>query len=179
METHYNILRQLYDYQFPLACTPVEFEQCHRTFIQTHNTTAHERLLKDRRLPPTPVEVLGTAKGRPYAPEAPARHFAQAVFPRTTNRYGCVTVHSYHVYVAVGLPHTQVLPWVAGTQSSGAARQEAPAQALPLDDQSSARPASAVAPANAQRRTSCHSAKSPISSAKFAFLPRPMGRRML
>jgi hypothetical protein len=38
------------------------------------------------------------------------------VFPRTTNRYGCVTLHSYHFYVEAGLPLTQVLLWVAGTQ---------------------------------------------------------------
>ena len=60
--------------------------------------------------------MLGTAKGRRYTPEALARQFSQAVFPRTTNRYGCVTLHSYHFYVEAGLPQTQVLLWVAGTQ---------------------------------------------------------------
>jgi hypothetical protein len=34
------------------------------------------------------------------------------LFPRTTNRYGCVTLHHYHFYVAEGLPQTQVLLWV-------------------------------------------------------------------
>jgi hypothetical protein len=29
---------------------------------------------------------------------------------------GCVTLHSYHFYVEAGLPQTQVLLWVAGTQ---------------------------------------------------------------
>jgi hypothetical protein len=48
-------------------------------------------------------------------PEELARHFSQAVFPRTTNRYGCVTLHSYHFYIEAGLPQTQVLLWVAGT----------------------------------------------------------------
>jgi hypothetical protein len=60
--------------------------------------------------------VLGTAKGRLYTPEALARHFSQAVFPRTTNRYGCVTLHSYHFSVEEGLPQTQVLLWIAGEQ---------------------------------------------------------------
>jgi hypothetical protein len=36
--------------------------------------------------------------------------------PRTTNRYGCVTLHSYHFYVEEGLPQTRVLLWVAGEQ---------------------------------------------------------------
>jgi hypothetical protein len=115
-ETHFNIQRRLYDYQFSLARTPAEFEQRHRAFIQTYNTTAHQGLLRDQRLPPIPVEVLGTAKGRSYTPEALARHFSQAVFPRTTNRYGCVTLHSYHFYVEAGLPRTQVLLWVSGEQ---------------------------------------------------------------
>lgn len=35
---------------------------------------------------------------------------------RTTNRYGCVTLHHSHFYVEAGLPQTQVLLWVAGTQ---------------------------------------------------------------
>jgi transposase InsO family protein len=114
METHFNLQRRLYDYQFSLARTPAELEQRHQTFIQTYNTTAHQGLLKDRRLPPIPGEVLGTARGRVYTPEELARHLAQAVVPRTTNRYGCVTLHSYHFYVEEGLPQTQVLLWVAG-----------------------------------------------------------------
>jgi transposase InsO family protein/transposase len=116
METHFNIQRRLYDYQFSLVRTPAELEQRHQAFIQTYNTTAHQGLLRDRRLPPIPVAVLGAAKGRLYAPEELARHFSQALFPRTTNRYGCVTLHSYHFYIEEGLPQTQVLLWVSGTQ---------------------------------------------------------------
>jgi transposase InsO family protein len=114
VETHFNIQRRLYDYQFSLARTPAELEQRHQAFIQTYNTTAHQGLLKDRRLPPIPVEVLGTARGRVYTPEELDRCFAQAVIPWTTNRYGCVTLHSYHFYVEEGLPQTRVLLWVAG-----------------------------------------------------------------
>jgi hypothetical protein len=57
---------------------------------------------------------LGTARGRVYTPEELARHFAQAVVPWTTNRHGCVTLHSYHFSVEAGLPRTQVLMWVSG-----------------------------------------------------------------
>jgi transposase InsO family protein len=116
METHFNIQRRLYDYQFSLARNPLDLEQRHQAFIRTYNTTAHQGLLKDRRLPPIPAEVLGPAKGRMYAPEELARAFARAVFPRTTNRYGCVTLHSYHFYVEEGLPHTQVWLWVYDAQ---------------------------------------------------------------
>jgi hypothetical protein len=116
METHFNIQRRLYDYQFSLARTPAELEQRHQAFMQTYNTTAHQGLLRDRRLPPIPIEVLGAATGRRYTPEELARAFSQVVFPRTTNQYGCVTLHSYHFYVEAGLPQTQVQLWVAGTQ---------------------------------------------------------------
>ena len=116
METHFNIQRRLYDYQFSLARSPMELEQRHQAFIQTYNTTAHQGLLQDQRLPPMPVEVLGAAKGRIYAEDELARCFSQALFPRTTNRHGCVTLHSYHFYVEAGLPQTQVLLWVAGEQ---------------------------------------------------------------
>ncbi len=116
METHLNIQRRLYDYQFSLAKTPVEFERVHQAFIQTYNTTAHHGLLQDQRLPPIPLAVLGAAKGRPSTPEELARQFATMLFPRTTNRYGCVTLHSYHFYVEEGVPHTQILLWVYGEQ---------------------------------------------------------------
>jgi transposase InsO family protein len=114
METHFNIQRRLYDYQFSLAQTPPALEQRHQAFIQTYNTTAHQGLLNDRRLPPIPVEVLGAAKGRMYTQEELARCFSHALFPRMTNQYGCVTLHSYHFYVEEGLPQTQVFLWAYG-----------------------------------------------------------------
>ena len=82
--------------QLALARTPSDLEQRHQAFIHLYNTTAHQGLLADQRLPPIPVEVLGTAQGRLYAPEVLAEKFAHAFFPRITNRYGCVTLHSYH-----------------------------------------------------------------------------------
>jgi hypothetical protein len=97
--THFNILRHLYDYQFSLARTSAELEQRYQASIRTYNTTAHQGLSQDHRLPPMPVEVLGAAKGRIYAEAELARCFSQALFPRTTNRHGCVTLHSYHFYV--------------------------------------------------------------------------------
>jgi transposase InsO family protein len=116
VETHFNIQRRLYDYQFSLAQTPAELERQHQAFIHTYNTTAHQGLLRDQRLPPIPVEVVGAATGRMYPQEELARGFSHALFPRTTNRFGCITLHSYHFYVEEGLPHTQVLLWVYGEQ---------------------------------------------------------------
>jgi transposase len=116
METHFNVQRRLFDYQFSLTTTPGEFERVHHTFIETYNTTAHQGLLKDQFSPPIPLHVLGEAKGRIYTQEELARNFSRALFPRTTKRYGCVTLHSYHFYVEAGLPQTQVFLWVYGEQ---------------------------------------------------------------
>jgi hypothetical protein len=116
METHFNIQRRLYDYQFALSTTPAELEHLHQTFMHVYNTTAHQGLLRDGFARPIPLEVLGEAKGRRYSPDELARKFSRALFPRTTNRYGCVTLHSYHFYVEQGLPQTQVLLWVYGEQ---------------------------------------------------------------
>jgi hypothetical protein len=116
IETHFNIQRRLYDYQFSLARTLSDLEQRHQAFIQRCNTTAHPGLLTDQCLPPIPVEVLGAAQGRHYPPEVLAKKFAHALFPRTTNRYGCVTLHSYHFYIEAGIPKSQVLLWVYGEQ---------------------------------------------------------------
>jgi transposase InsO family protein len=114
METHFNIQRRVYDYQFSLTRTPLEFEQAHQDFLQLYNTTAHQGLRREKFQPPIPLAVLGAAKGRVLTPEELERKFARALFPRTTNRYGCVTLHSYHFYVEEGLPKTQVLLWVYG-----------------------------------------------------------------
>jgi putative transposase len=116
METHFNIQRRLYDYQFSLAPTPVEFERLHQAFIQTYNTTAHYGLLQDQRDPPMPLAVLGAAKGRLYPPEELAHHFATLLFLRTVNRHGCVTLHRYHFYVEEGLAHTRIALWVYDEQ---------------------------------------------------------------
>ena len=88
--------------------------QLHQVFIQTYNTSAHQGLLKEHFTPPIPLVVLGEAKGRMRTPDELERKFAHALFPRTTNRYGCVTLHSYHFSVEQGLPRTQVLLWVYG-----------------------------------------------------------------
>ena len=114
METHFNIQRRLYDYQFSLSRTPIEFEQAHRRFLELYNSTAHYGLLQEKFEPPIPLEVLGEAKGRLYSLEELDRKFSRALFPRTTNGYGCVTLHSYHFYVEEGLPKTKVLLWVYG-----------------------------------------------------------------
>lgn len=116
METHFNVQRRLFDYQFSLTTTPGEFERVHHTFIETYNTTAHQGLLKDHCVPPIPLRVLGQAKGRCYTQDALDRAFAQARLTRTTNRYGCVTLQRYHFYVEAGVPHTPVSLWVDGIQ---------------------------------------------------------------
>ena len=116
METHFNIQRRLYDYQFSLTRTPLEFEEAHQRFLELYNTTAHQGLLKEQFASPIPLHVLGEAKGRLYPPQELARKFAHALFPRTTNRYGCVTLHRYHFYVDQGLPQTPVLLWVSGEE---------------------------------------------------------------
>ena len=116
LETPFNVQRRLYDYQFSFTKTPAELEQAHQAFLQTYNTTAHEGLLKEGFHPPVPLQVLGEAKGRLSTLEELSRQFSRAVFPRTTNQYGCVTLHSYHFYVEAGLPKTRVLLWVYGEQ---------------------------------------------------------------
>jgi hypothetical protein len=116
METHFNVQRRLYDYQFSMTISPAAFEQAHQAFMALYNTTAHQGLLKDHFDPPIPLVVLGDAKGRTWSPEELSRKFSHALLPRTTNQYGCVTLHRYHFYVEAGVPKTQVLLWVSGEQ---------------------------------------------------------------
>ena len=117
METHFNIQRRLYDYQFSLTTTPAELEQAHQAFIRLYNTTAHPGAPQEGFDPPIPVS---RSWQRPRAASTVRTDwrskFSRALFPRTTNRYGCVTLHSYHFYVEEGLPKTQVLLWVYGEQ---------------------------------------------------------------
>jgi transposase InsO family protein len=116
METHFNIQRRLYDYQLALTRTPHEFDEAHQQFLALYNTTAHQGLLKEGFASPIPLHVLGESKGRLVPPQELARKFAQALFVRTTNRYGCVTLHHAHFYVDDGVPQTPILLWVAGEE---------------------------------------------------------------
>jgi hypothetical protein len=94
LETHFNIQRRLSDYQFALTTSPAELEQVHQELIRTYNTTAHQGLLEEGFDPPISLEVLAEAKGRLYSQDGLAQKFSRALFPRTMNRYGCVTLHS-------------------------------------------------------------------------------------
>lgn len=116
LDTHFNIHRRLYDYQLAQTTTPTELEQMHQRFMTIYNTTAHYGVVQEGFTPPIPIRVLGDAKGHLYPPDELARKFSQALFPRTTNQSGCVTLHSYHFYVEAGLPKTQILLWVYGEQ---------------------------------------------------------------
>jgi hypothetical protein len=116
MATHFNVQRRLYDYQFSLTTTPAAFEQAHQAFMALYHTTAHQGRLNDQFDPPLPLVVLGDAKGRTYRPAELSWKFSHALFPRTTNQYGCVTVHHSHFDVEAGVPKTQVWLWVSGEQ---------------------------------------------------------------
>jgi hypothetical protein len=116
METHGNGPRRLSDYQCSLSQSPAEFAQVHRAFLETSNTTAHGGLVKDGFATPIPLVGLGHATGRLYAEAALAQQFARALFPRTTNRHGCVTLPHSHGSVAEGVSQTQVLRWVSEEQ---------------------------------------------------------------
>jgi hypothetical protein len=100
-----------------LTTTPMECEQAHQAFLELYHTTAHQGLLKDKFAPPIPIVVLGEAKGRLYTPEELIRKFSRALFPRTTNPYGCVTLHSYHFYVELRHEVARLIVWrVVGTR---------------------------------------------------------------
>jgi hypothetical protein len=99
-----------------LTQTPAECEQVHQTLLHIYNTTAHQGLLKEDFDPPMPLLVLGDAKGRMDTPDELPQQFSHGLFPRTTNHYGCVPLHSYHCYIEEGLPKTRVLLWVYGEQ---------------------------------------------------------------
>ena len=118
METHFNVQRRLYDYQFSLTTTPLEFEQAHQRLCPS--TTPRPIKASSRtNLPPRfRWWYSERPKGGHTVPEELDRKFSRALFPRTTNRYGCVTLQSYHFYVEQGVPHTQVLLWVYGEQCS-------------------------------------------------------------
>jgi len=116
LETHFNLQRRLYDYQLAHTTTPTELEQMQQRFMTIYHTTAHYGLVQAGFTPPIPIRVLGDAKGRLYPPDELARTLSQALLPRTTNPYGCVTLHSDHFYVEAGLPKTQTLVWVYGEQ---------------------------------------------------------------
>jgi hypothetical protein len=99
-----------------LTRTPHEFDQAHQQFLALYNSTAHQGLLKEQFTSPIPLHVLGESKGRLVPPQELARKFAHALFVRTTDQYGCVTLHRSHFYVDQGLAQTPVLLWVAGEE---------------------------------------------------------------
>jgi Integrase core domain/Homeodomain-like domain len=72
METHFNVQRRLYDYQFSMTTSPAAFEQAHQAFMALYNTTAHQGLLQDHFDPPTHWWSWATPKGGPVVPKSSA-----------------------------------------------------------------------------------------------------------
>jgi hypothetical protein len=86
-----------------------------RPLVLFADRTAQQRAQETHTYPDT-VRTLQRRFRQQGMRGTPPRRFSQALFPRTTNRYGCVTLHNYHFYVEAGLPQTQVLLWMAGEQ---------------------------------------------------------------
>ena len=114
LETHGNIQRRLDDYPWALPRTPHEFAEAHQRLLALYNTTAHQGLRQAGCTSPIPLHVLGERQGRLVPPEDRARQFAQALWVRTPNRYGWVTLHHAHFDVDDGGPQTPILLWVTG-----------------------------------------------------------------
>jgi transposase InsO family protein len=114
MESPCNIQRRLDDYPVSLTRPPPEFEPAPQDFLQLYTTTAPQGLLHEKFQPPLPLEVFGAANGRLDTPDELERKFSRALLPRTTNRYGGVTLPSYHCSVEAGLPKTPGVLWVDG-----------------------------------------------------------------
>ena len=87
-----------------------------RSPVPFRNSTAHQGLLQERFASPIPLHVLGDSKGRRLTPQELTRKFAQALFVRTPNQYGCVALHRSLFYVDQGLAQQPVLLWVAGEE---------------------------------------------------------------
>jgi hypothetical protein len=68
-DTHVTMQRRLDDDQCAWARPPAALEERHQAFLQTSNTTAHQGLLQERRLPPLPSR----AWDRPQADSTPPR----------------------------------------------------------------------------------------------------------
>ena len=48
-----------------------------------------------------------------YTPDELTRKFSRALFPRTTNQHGCVTLHSYHFYIELRHEVARLIVWHA------------------------------------------------------------------
>ena len=99
-----------------LPRTPHEFDEAPQPLLPLYNPTAHQGLLKEGCASPIPLHVLGESKGRLVPPPELARQCAQALFGRTTKRYGGGTWPRSPCYVDDGGPQTPSLLWVAGEE---------------------------------------------------------------
>ena len=87
METHFNIQRRLYDYQFSLR-TPLELEEVHQRFMEIYTPPPTRACSKRSLLPPIPLHCAGGGQGASVYPQH-VRKFARALFPRTPIKLLC------------------------------------------------------------------------------------------
>ena len=115
METHFNIQRRLFDYQFSLTQTPARWNKS-ISALSRPITPPLMRAYCRRAFVPDSAPCLGRSQRETVQPGRTRSQVFAGRVPRTTNRYGCVTLHSYHFYIEEGIPQTQVLLWVYGEQ---------------------------------------------------------------
>jgi hypothetical protein len=98
IESQFKIQLRLADAHFAQATTLAEIQTQHAAFVQTFNTTNHwaHRAREDGCR--TPLAVLSGAGGRELSPDTLQRVFRHLQFPRTVNRYGCVSVQRFYIF---------------------------------------------------------------------------------
>lgn len=89
-----------------------EIQAHHAAFVQTFNNTNHWAHREREDGCRTPVTVLGGARGQELSPDTLQRMFHHLQFPRTVNRYGCVSVQRFYIYAEQGLAKQRVSVWI-------------------------------------------------------------------
>jgi hypothetical protein len=114
-ETHFNIQRRLYDYQFSLTTTPMEFEQAHQAFMELYNTTAHQGLIKTTLTRLSRWRCLGRPKGGAIAPKNSAASFPMSSFRARPIRMAvspCIVIISvvFQAWIEMGITPCRSIP---------------------------------------------------------------------
>ncbi len=112
IETMFNIVRRMADFQFHQAASWEEMEQIHRKWVRDYNTQRHWAHEQREDGCHSPAEVIGWHKGTMVEDATLNRILFATRYTCQLDRHGFIRFQDWQLYGERGLAHHKVSVWV-------------------------------------------------------------------
>lgn len=112
IEPWFTIQHRLADAKFKGAEKFEYTQRIHSEFLWTYNHRPHKGLRDEGRQETIPINALGMLRPRPVSRRTLNRVFGRVLYERTINRYGCIRLRCWSIFIEDGLPKRRIHVWL-------------------------------------------------------------------